>query len=117
MLDQKRKPDRSASQRAALEDGILRAAEVEFADRGFEGATTSAIAARAGLPKANLHYYFPTKEALYRRVIDSVLTAWLDAAAVFDREGSRGPRCAATSRPRWTSPASARSARASSPAR
>jgi hypothetical protein len=31
---------------------------------GFAGATTAAIAQRAGLPKANLHYYFATKETL-----------------------------------------------------
>ena len=74
--------------RAGLEDAILKAAEIEFADKGFEGATTSAIAARAGLPKANLHYYFSTKTVLYRRVMESVLSAWLDAAEVFDSAGS-----------------------------
>jgi TetR/AcrR family transcriptional regulator len=42
------------------------------------------IAARAGAPKANVHYYFPTKETLYRAVVEQVLTAWLDAAASFD---------------------------------
>ena len=70
--------------RAGLEDSILRAAEAEFAEKGYEGATTSAIAARAGLPKANLHYYVSTKEALYRRVVEGVLEAWLDAARGFD---------------------------------
>ena len=70
--------------RAGLEDSILKAAEIEFADKGFEGATTSAIAARAGLPKANLHYYFATKTVLYRRVVEGVVSAWLDAAEVLD---------------------------------
>ncbi len=83
-----RKTLRNLAGRAGLEDAILRAAEIEFADKGFEGATTSAIAARAGLPKANLHYYFPTKTLLYRRVVESVLSAWLDAAEVFDSAGS-----------------------------
>ena len=48
--------------------------------------------ARAGVPKANLHYYFPTKEALYRAVIERVLTAWLDAASSFDasEDAARG---------------------------
>ena len=55
-----------------------------FAERGFGGATTAAIAARAGVPKANLHYYFPTKARLYRAVIERVLTAWLAAASSFD---------------------------------
>ena len=63
---------------------ILEAAEAVFAEHGFGGATTAAIAARAGVPKANLHYYFPTKAALYRAVIERVLTAWLAAASSFD---------------------------------
>ena len=66
------------------ERAILAAAEAVFAERGFGGATMSAIAARAGSPKANIHYYFPTKERLYRTVVERVLTAWLDAAASFD---------------------------------
>ena len=76
--------ERAVAGRAGLEDSILRAAEAEFAEKGYEGATTSAIAARAGLPKANLHYYVSTKEALYRRVVEGVLEAWLDAARGFD---------------------------------
>ena len=63
---------------------ILGAAEAVFAERGFGGATMAAIAARAGVPKANIHYYFPTKERLYRTVVEQVLTAWLDAAHSFD---------------------------------
>jgi len=63
---------------------ILAAAEALFAERGFGGATMAAIAARAGVPKPNIHYYFPTKERLYRAVVEQVLTAWLDAAHSFD---------------------------------
>jgi TetR/AcrR family transcriptional regulator len=66
------------------ERSLLEAAEHIFAEQGFAGATTAAIARRAGLPKANLHYYFATKEALYRAVVGRVLTAWLAAAASFD---------------------------------
>ena len=66
------------------ERALLEAAELIFAEQGFAGATTAAIARRAGVPKANLHYYFPTKEGLYRSVIERVLTAWLAAASSFD---------------------------------
>ncbi len=66
------------------ERAMLAAAETVFAERGFSGATMAMIAARAGSPKANLHYYFPTKEALYRAVVARVLTAWSDAAQSFD---------------------------------
>ena len=63
---------------------ILAAAETVFAEQGFGGATIAAIAARAGVPKPNVYYYFPTKERLYRAVIERVLTEWLAAAAAFD---------------------------------
>src|SRR3546814_3871367 len=45
---------------------ILAAAEEVFATQGYRGATTAAIAQKAGLPKANVHYYFGTKATLYR---------------------------------------------------
>ncbi|HGG05537.1 MAG TPA: TetR/AcrR family transcriptional regulator [Aliiroseovarius sp.] len=63
---------------------ILSAAEKTFAEAGYGGATMQLIADVAGLPKANLHYYFPTKEALYRRVVQDIFQVWLQAADVFD---------------------------------
>ncbi len=63
---------------------ILEAAENVFAEAGFGGATMQLIADLAGLPKANLHYYFPTKEALYRQVVQNIFQDWLKAADVFD---------------------------------
>jgi TetR/AcrR family transcriptional regulator len=74
------------------ERALLEAAESIFAEQGFAGATTAAIARRAGVPKANLHYYFATKEGLYRAVVERVLTAWLAAASSFDT--SDDPRTA-----------------------
>ena len=65
------------SKRLANEARILKAAEEVFATAGFSGARTAAIARRAGVPKANLHYYFGTKEALYRRLLESILEVWL----------------------------------------
>jgi len=56
---------------------ILAAAEEVFATQGYRGATTAAIAKKAGLPKANVHYYFGTKEALYAAVLDDILGLWL----------------------------------------
>lgn len=65
--------------REEMEARILAAAETVFAEKGFEGATTAAIAALAGLPKANVHYYFTTKERIYRAVLDRILALWLEA--------------------------------------
>ena len=64
---------------------IMMAAEKVFAEAGFGGATMQLIADVAGLPKANLHYYFPTKEALYRRVVQNIFQVWLKAADIFDQ--------------------------------
>lgn len=63
---------------------ILAAAEKVFAEAGFGGATMQLIADLAGLPKANLHYYFPTKESLYRQVVQTIFQDWLKAADSFD---------------------------------
>ncbi len=58
-------------------EALLAAAERVFARAGFSGATTAAIAAEAGLPKANLHYHYGSKALLYREVLAHTLHAWL----------------------------------------
>ncbi len=63
--------------RQANEERILGAGERVFARAGFNGATMAAIADEAGLPKANLHYYFGSKQALYRAVLARTLRDWL----------------------------------------
>ncbi len=70
-----------ASIRQTSVEQILTAAEKVFARQGFEGATMNQLAAAAGLPRANLHYYFGTKEGLYRAVLEGILALWLDDAA------------------------------------
>ena len=75
---------RASSTRAGQESALVAAATEVFAEHGFGGATTAAIASRAGVPKSNLHYYFSTKEALYRAVLASVLGAWLEASDWFE---------------------------------
>ncbi|MEV8468501.1 TetR/AcrR family transcriptional regulator [Fluviibacterium sp. DFM31] len=81
--------NRKKNIRAENEALILQAAEKVFAEAGYGGATMQLIADVAGLPKANLHYYFPTKDELYRRVVETIFQIWLDAANVF--ENSDGP--------------------------
>ena len=75
-----------AETRGETERAILDGAERVFAESGFGGATMQAIAEACGLPKANLHYYFESKEKLYRRVVERIFTVWLEAAGSFDTE-------------------------------
>jgi TetR/AcrR family transcriptional regulator len=63
--------------RLANEALILSGAEKVFARAGFGGATMAAIAESSGLPKANLHYYFGSKDVLYRAVLARILNDWL----------------------------------------
>jgi TetR/AcrR family transcriptional regulator len=69
--------------RQASVDQILAAAEGVFAQYGYEGASMAQLATAAGLPKANLHYYFGTKERLYRAVLEGILAMWLEDAAAW----------------------------------
>jgi AcrR family transcriptional regulator len=49
---------------------ILDAAEEEFAQNGLAGTRTDAIAAKTGVTKAMIYYYFASKEALYEAVLE-----------------------------------------------
>ena len=59
---------------------ILQAAEDAFVSSGFKGASIRDIADRAGLPKANVHYYFNSKVDLYTAVLNHIMELW---ASVF----------------------------------
>lgn len=85
--DEKPKSKREGLRRETLAL-ILATAERIFADHGFKGATMQAIADGANLPKANLHYYFPTKQDLYRQVVERIFNIWLDAAESFDTQAN-----------------------------
>jgi TetR/AcrR family transcriptional regulator len=58
------------------EEAILKAAEDEFARHGFKGTSMNTIALNAGLPKANLHYYFTNKLGLYIAVLSNIIELW-----------------------------------------
>ncbi len=62
---------------------IILAAEALFAEKGFNGTSTQEVADRAGLPKANVHYYFKTKRDLYMVVLQDILDAWMHDADIF----------------------------------
>src|SRR2546426_824134 len=55
------------------QEALVRAAFNQIAERGFEGLRTREVAAEVGLNIATLHYYFPTKEALIRGVVEEAM--------------------------------------------
>lgn len=54
---------------------ILAAAVEEFQDGGYAGATTAAIARRAGVTETQIFRYFDTKAALFREAVFAPLNA------------------------------------------
>jgi len=70
------------------EEAILKAAEKEFVERGFDGARTTSIAERAGVTHAMLHYFFHTKEQLFERILEEKLVVLADSVLlIFGEEG------------------------------
>lgn len=81
-------PRRRDIKRDQVEHAILAEAVRLFAERGFDGTAIADVAEGAGLSKQNLMYYFPTKGALYARVLDDVLDDWLARmASLADADG------------------------------
>jgi len=68
----------------ATKTRILDAAEVEFAQGGLLGARTEAIAAKTGVTKAMLYYYFGDKEGLYLAVLERAYTRRMAALQKVD---------------------------------
>ncbi len=69
------------------EEIILEAALDVFSTHGFRGATIDQIADHAGLSKPNLLYYFRTKEAMHRQLLDQLLESWLRPLHEIDAQG------------------------------
>lgn len=66
---------------------ILEAALSAFADRGYAGATTAAIARAAGVTQPLVHHHFGSKEGLWQAVIEQVFGE-LEEALVAARTAS-----------------------------
>jgi TetR/AcrR family transcriptional regulator len=65
---------------------ILKAATLIFSRKGFDGTRIAEIADEAGLPKANVYYYFASKEEIYAAVIAHLLQGWDDALKHISRD-------------------------------
>jgi AcrR family transcriptional regulator len=70
---------------------IYRAALRRFAEDGFRATTTRSIAKAAGVNLAMLHYYFGSKERLYRRVFAGEIVEFFILVARALRSGEEEP--------------------------
>ncbi|MBB3934176.1 TetR family transcriptional regulator C-terminal domain-containing protein [Aureimonas phyllosphaerae] len=66
---------------------ILDAALDIFSRHGLRGSTVDEIAARAGMSKANLLYYYRRKQDLYEAVLERTLADWLQPLEELTVEG------------------------------
>jgi TetR/AcrR family transcriptional repressor of uid operon len=66
-----RRPGRPPAAKAdETRQRIIQAARLVFSERGYDGATFQAIAARADLTRPAINHYFSSKRVLYREVMD-----------------------------------------------
>lgn len=64
---------RASARRAESQQAIIRAATATIAELGYEGSTMSEIAARAGVSKGIIHYYFRSKQDLFLAVLQGMV--------------------------------------------
>ncbi len=81
---------RERRDRRNIRDLLLQSAIVEFGQKGFEGASTRAIAERIDAHQPQINYHFSSKEDLWRAAVDK-LFAGLDAAIVEEKQGDPLP--------------------------
>ena len=74
---------------------ISAAALSVFAAEGFRGATIDAIAEAAGMSKPNLLYYFPSKDAIYRALLERLMHDWLEPLRELRSDGDPATEIAA----------------------
>ena len=73
-------------------DAIVDAAASVFAERGYHGTTTQAIADVLGMRQASLYYYFPSKEAALELVCARGVDGFVESAEAIARRRRHAAR-------------------------
>lgn len=66
-----------ADQNLSTEEHILQVAREVFMHHGYDGTSMQMIADRAGINKSLLHYYYRSKERLFREVFSKVFSQFI----------------------------------------
>ena len=75
MQDQVAQPKgRVRRNRSDIRELLLDAAAIEFGERGFDGASTRAIAASVDAHQPQINYHFASKDELWRATVDRLFT-------------------------------------------
>ena len=73
-----RKTSRTREVRADIRERLLDAALLEFGAKGFDAASTRAIARRIGAHQPQINYHFESKEALWTAAVDHLFAELAD---------------------------------------
>lgn len=60
-----------------LEEKIISVAREVFVEKGFDGTSMSDIAARVGINRPTLHYYYRTKDKMFQAVFISIIQSFI----------------------------------------
>lgn len=86
----KTKTSRERRRRPDIREALVRAATTEFASKGFEGASTLAIARAAEAHQPQINYHFGSKLDLWKAVVDRLFEELTDELLVIDFESDLG---------------------------
>lgn len=66
-----------ATENTSMEQQIIEAAKQVFIEKGYAKAGMSDIAARVGINRSGLHYYFRTKEKMFEAVFADIVLSFI----------------------------------------
>ncbi len=88
----RRHTPRTRAVREDIRERLLDAALVEFGAKGFDGASTRAIARRIGAHQPQINYHFASKEALWTAAVDHLFAALARTMRGLDLDAERSAR-------------------------